>query len=140
MCSTGIANGTERNDLTGGNYAHSDDALPAGWGYQNVGRVVQLGPEVETLHVVDLLYASADHMEYVVTPEDGLLVKLPQEVDPRHAALFGMASVAMHSCRNADLRIGEEVLIVAEAARVYEALRDRTGELFGNRIHVGIEW
>ena len=101
---------------------------------------MQLGPEVETLHVVDLLYASADHMEYVVTPEDGLLVKLPQEVDPRHAALFGMASVAMHSCRNADLRIGEEVLIVAEAARVYEALRDRTGELFGNRIHVGIEW
>ena len=29
MCSTGIANGTERNDLTGGNFAHSDDALPA---------------------------------------------------------------------------------------------------------------
>ena len=34
---SGITNGTEHNDLVGGNYAHPDDALPAGWGYQHVG-------------------------------------------------------------------------------------------------------
>lgn len=27
---SGITNGTERNDLIGGNYAHTDDTLPAG--------------------------------------------------------------------------------------------------------------
>ena len=43
---TGVTNGTERNDLIRGNYAHPDEALPAGWGYQNVGRVIEVGPDV----------------------------------------------------------------------------------------------
>ena len=30
---SGITNGTEYNDLVGGNYAYPDDALPAGWGW-----------------------------------------------------------------------------------------------------------
>ena len=84
---SGVTNGTERNDLLDGNYAHPDEALPAGWGYQNVGRVVELGPDVARLEVGDVLYASADHMEYVVP--------------------------------------------VAEAARVYELLRDAPHELMG---------
>jgi 2-desacetyl-2-hydroxyethyl bacteriochlorophyllide A dehydrogenase len=109
---SGITNGSERNDLIGGNWAHSDEDLPAGWGYQNVGRVVEVGPEARELAVGDLLYLSADHAEYVIRPETGLLIKLPATVDPRHAALFGMASVAMHTCRNADLRMGERVLVV----------------------------
>jgi 2-desacetyl-2-hydroxyethyl bacteriochlorophyllide A dehydrogenase len=109
---SGITNGTERNDLLGGNYAHPDEALPAGWGYQNVGRVTAVGPEAATLRIGDLAYLSADHMEYVVMPENGLVVKLPDGVDPQHAAVFGMASVAMRTCRNADLRMGERVLVV----------------------------
>lgn len=109
---SGITNGTERNDLLGGNYATPDEELPAGWGYQNVGRVVEVGESVETVSPGDIFYLSADHMEYVVTAEGGLYVRLPETVDPREAALFGMASVAMRSCRNADLRLGEQVLIV----------------------------
>ena len=111
---TGITNGTERNDLTGGNYASPDEKLPAGWGYQNVGRVIETGPDVKQLQVGDVLYLSADHMETVVRPEGGLLIKLPEDVDPTHAALFGMASVAMRSCRHADLRMGQRVLIVGQ--------------------------
>ena len=111
---SGITNGTEHNDLVGGNYAHADGALPAGWGYQQVGRVIETGPDAAQLAVGDLVYINADHMEYVVTREDGLLIKLPQEVDPTHAALFGMTGVAMHSCRHADLRMGERVLIVGQ--------------------------
>jgi len=109
---SGVTNGTERNDLLGGNYAHPDDALPACWGYQNVGRVVETGPDVAELKVGDVLYLSADHVESVVVPEDGLLIQLPPSVDPTHAALFGMASVAMRTCRHADLRMGESALVV----------------------------
>jgi 2-desacetyl-2-hydroxyethyl bacteriochlorophyllide A dehydrogenase len=111
---SGVTNGTERNDLTGGNYAHPDEKLPAGWGYQNVGRVVETGPDVQDLAVGDVLYVSRDHTEYALMEEDGLLVKLPPEVDQRQAALFGMASVAMRSCRHADLRMGECVLVVGQ--------------------------
>jgi len=109
---SGITNGTERNDLVRGNYAHRDEQLPAGWGYQNVGRVIEAGPDVKTLRVGDLLYLSQDHTEYCVVPEDSLLVRLPPEIDPRQAALFGMASVATRSCRNADLRLGQTFLVV----------------------------
>ena len=109
---SGITNGTERNDLIRGNYAHADAQLPAGWGYQNVGQVVELGSDVKRLQMGDVLFMSQDHMEYCVTSEDGLLIHLPPEVDPRHAAMFGMASVAMHSCRHAELRMGQRFLIV----------------------------
>jgi 2-desacetyl-2-hydroxyethyl bacteriochlorophyllide A dehydrogenase len=109
---SGITNGTERNDPIGGNYAHPDEALPAGWGYQNVGEVIQVGPDVRELKIGDLLYMSQDHLEFCLESEDGLHIELPEEVNLKEAALFGMAGVAMRSCRNADLRMGDKLLIV----------------------------
>ena len=113
---TGVTNGTERNDLLAGNYATSDAALPSPLGYQNVGEVTDVGPDVARLKVGDVLFSGvrlvSDHLEYVVVPEDELLVPLPDSVDRRHAALLGMASVAMHVCRSVDVRDGERVLIV----------------------------
>jgi 2-desacetyl-2-hydroxyethyl bacteriochlorophyllide A dehydrogenase len=109
---SGITNGTERNDLVRGNYANPDEALPAGWGYQNVGEVVGTGPDVKDLAVGDVIYSSNDHTEFCIAEENGLVVKIPTEVDRVHAALFGMASVAMRSVRNADLRMGQSFLVV----------------------------
>ncbi len=109
---TGISNGTERNDLVGGNYAHPDDMLPAGWGYQNVGEVIQVGPEVKTLQVGDRVFLNLDHTEYGLMAEDDLLVKLPPEVDPKQAALFGVAGVAVHDVRRAGTKLGDHALVV----------------------------
>jgi 2-desacetyl-2-hydroxyethyl bacteriochlorophyllide A dehydrogenase len=87
--------------------------LPTGGlGYQNVGRVTEVGPEVKDLKHGDVLYMSVEHAEYSVVPEDGLLLKLPESVDRTHAALFGVSAVAMHTCRNAELKVGERVLVV----------------------------
>ena len=110
---SGITNGTERNQLIGGNYAPKDEQLPTGGnGYQNVGRVIEVGPDVSELQVGDVLYMSAIHAEYVVMAEDDLLIKLPDSIDRTEAALFGMTSVAMRTCRNTELKMGEQVLIV----------------------------
>ncbi len=109
---SGVTNGTERNDLIRGNYCKPDEALPAPWGYQNVGEVIEIGTMVQKVKVGDMVYSSADHVEYAVFDENFLFTKLPQEVDPKEAALFGMASVAMRTCRNANIRMGERVLIV----------------------------
>jgi 2-desacetyl-2-hydroxyethyl bacteriochlorophyllide A dehydrogenase len=108
---SGITNGTERNALIGGNYAPADEHLPMPTGYQNVGRVIETGPDVRELQIGDLVYSSADHVEFAVFPEDWLLTRLPDAVDPVHAALFGMASVALNTSRNAELRLGETVLV-----------------------------
>ncbi len=111
---TGLTNGTERNQLIGGNYSAPDERLPAGGGYQNVGRVIETGPGVTQLQHGDLIYASKDHVERFTIPEDGLLLKLPADISPAEAALFGISGVAMHCCRRIDLRIGEKVLIVGQ--------------------------
>lgn len=110
---SGITNGTERNQLIGGNYAPKDEQLPtSGGGYQNVGRVIEVGPDVKELQAGDVLYMSAAHSEYIVIAEDDLLIKLPDSIDHTEAALFGMTSVAMRTCRNTELEMGERVLIV----------------------------
>ena len=129
---TGITNGTERNDLVGGNYAQPDSNLPALWGYQNVGRVVEAGAGVTTLHVGDLLYMSRDHCEHCVTDEGGLQIKLPDSIDPTQAALFGVASVAMRTCRNADIRMGEQILVVG--AGVIGQVAAQIANVMGGRV------
>ena len=111
---TGLTNGTERNQLIGGNYAPSDESLPSGGGYQNVGRVIETGPDVSQLQVGNLIYASVDHLERFTISENGLLYKLPDDVDPVEAALFGISGVAMHCCRRVEPRIGQRVLIVGQ--------------------------
>ena len=109
---SGITNGTEANHLVGGNYAPCDDQLPAGFGYQNVGQVIEVGPDVRALAIGQIVFASRDHMEFCLQPENGLSIRLPENIDQKHAALFGMASVAMRVCRRADLRMGNRLLIV----------------------------
>lgn len=111
---TGLTNGTERNQLIGGNYAPADENLPSGGGYQNVGRVIETGPDVTQLQVGDLIYASVDHVERFKIQENGLLLKLPSDIAPSDAALFGISGVAMHCCRRVEPRIGEKVLIVGQ--------------------------
>ena len=109
---SGITNGTERNDLLGGNYAHEDGKLPAVGGYQNVGEVIEVGSGVQDLEFGDLLYMSQRHLEFCIEPEDLLHIKLPAEIKLEEAALFGVAGVAMRCCRNANLRIGDRMLVV----------------------------
>ena len=128
---TGLTNGTERNQLIGGNYSASSERLPTTDGYQNVGRVIETGPDVKDLQIGDLIYASVNHVERFTIPEDGLLLKLPEDVDPGEAALFGISGVAMHCCRRIDPRIGEKVLIVGQgcigmfAAQIMNAMGAR---------------
>jgi 2-desacetyl-2-hydroxyethyl bacteriochlorophyllide A dehydrogenase len=109
---SGVTNGSERNILIRGNYAPPDNALPAPWGYQNVGEVVATGPDVRNLKTGDVLFMSCDHLAFCVVDEEGLLVKLPIEIDPKEAALFGMASVAMRTVRHAELKVGDRLLVV----------------------------
>ena len=129
---TGLTNGTERNVMMGGNYG---GRWPSRCGYQNVGRVLAVGMGVTDLQVGDLVFSGdfCQHTEYFAAPvaTDKLWVKLPDSVDPRHAALFGVAGVAVHDVRRADVRLGERVLVVgagpigqltAQAARLAGAV------------------
>ena len=128
---SGITNGTERNQLHKGNYAPGDRLLPMPTGYQTVGRVIETGPDTQSLQVGDLIFvgkSTGGHLDYIVVAEDELLIKLPDEVDLREAAIYGMAAVALNTVRNAALKIGEKVLVVGagcvgQAAAQFAALQ-----------------
>ena len=108
---SGLTNGTERNVLMGGNYGGK---LPARCGYQNVGRILEVGEGCEGWQEGDLLFCGdfCQHVAFFNANPDGLVVKIPSSVDPKHAALFGMAGVAMHDVRRAETKLGDRVLIV----------------------------
>ncbi|MDE0299654.1 MAG: zinc-binding alcohol dehydrogenase [Candidatus Poribacteria bacterium] len=109
---SGITNGTERNELLRGNYSRKDHELPVTGGYQNVGEVIEVDSGVRDLALGDLVYMSQSHLEFCLEPDHRLHIKLPAEIEPVEAALFGVAGVAMRCCRNADLRIGDRMLVV----------------------------
>ena len=120
LCKTllsGITNGTERNSMMGGNYGGSYPAQP---GYQNVARVVDIGPDVHAYKVGDTIFSGGHHKHIgyftpdVAAPEhhDNLILKLPECLDLQWACLFGMAGVAMHDVRRSNVGLGERALVV----------------------------
>ena len=111
---SGITNGTERNDLLGGVYATPDDGLPAGNGYQNVGEVIAIGSDVEYASVGDIVFSYSDHTELARIDENMEVVVLPASVDPTHASLFGMASVALRAVACATPEAADRVLVVGD--------------------------
>lgn len=129
---TGLSNGTERNFLMGGNYG---GFWPSRCGYQNVGRVIAVGVGVKEIDVGDIIFSGdfCQHTQYFAAPAtpDKLWVKLADSIDPKKAALLGVASVAIHDVRRAGLTLGEQVLVVgagiigqftAQAARLAGAI------------------
>ena len=82
--------------------------------------VIEVPKSVKTYTRGDLIFSGnfSQHVEYfsvnVSEPEDetNWVIKLPGSIDPQEAALFGMASVAMHDVRRADVKLGERVLVI----------------------------
>jgi threonine dehydrogenase-like Zn-dependent dehydrogenase len=90
---------------------------------------------VQGVAVGDLVFSGdfCQHTEYFAAPAaaDNLWLKLPAAVKPQHAALFGVASVALHDVRRAGVRLGERALVIgagpigqltAQAARLAGAV------------------
>ena len=126
---SGLSNGTERNVLLGGNYGGS---WPSRCGYQCVSRVIEVGARISGFHAGDIVYTGTfpGHVPYHTARETDLIIKLPGDIDLRHAALFGVATVPIHDIRRANISIDDQVLVVgagvvgqfaAQAARVVGA-------------------
>lgn len=124
LCRTlvsGLTNGTERNVLLGENYG---GPFPQRVGYQRVAEIVERGGGVSRLgyRTGDTIFCGRHHghAEYftcnVANPSDPnlLVIKLPKDgsIDPIGASLFGIASVALHDVRRANVRLGEELLVI----------------------------
>ncbi|MBN1415978.1 MAG: bi-domain-containing oxidoreductase [Bacteroidales bacterium] len=87
---------------------------PSALGYSCAGEVIATGSKIKGFKVGDRVACgglNAVHADVVAIPEN-LCVKIPDDVDLKHAAFATIASIAIQGIRQADLRMGENCLII----------------------------
>jgi len=112
---TAITNGTERHAFLI-EHGYGGGAFPSRHGYQHVGEVVAVGEAVQTLAIGDWLYCGdyVGHRGWHVVDEHGLVSKLPDTMDRKYCALFGVAGVALRSVRRMGVGAGDNVWVVGQ--------------------------
>ncbi|NLF29292.1 MAG: zinc-binding dehydrogenase [Planctomycetes bacterium] len=124
---SGLSNGTERSFLMGGSYG--GERWPQRIAYQHVSQVVECGSRITRLAVGDIVYTGRchGHVEYHLARESDLIVRLPEGLDLKVAALMGVASVSFHDARRGRIAPEDNVVVfgagligqfAAQAARV----------------------
>jgi threonine dehydrogenase-like Zn-dependent dehydrogenase len=96
-------------------------------GYEEVGEIVEVGPDVETLAPGDRVFGTWGHRTHHVWTEAAALERrLPAGADPRIGVFSHIGAVALNGVHDARIRMGDLVVvfglgvpgqIVAQAAR-----------------------
>ncbi len=119
---SGISVGTERWLITG---QRTDAPFPTITGYQNCGVVEEVGSMVKsvvvgervsvgTTRVVPPIHQGwAGHVETVIA-DAGLVVGIPDAVSWESAALERLAAVGLRGVRMANIRYGDNVVIIGQ--------------------------
>ena len=126
---SGISAGTELTAYRGSNpYLHKQwDAsrklfLPAeqptlqypvsGWGYEEVGEVIELGSEVQGVSMGDIIYGTWGHRTHHIIGEDYARDRIQaKSLDPIFGIFSQIGSIAMNGVHDARIRIGETVAL-----------------------------
>lgn len=88
--------------------------MPSPLGYSCVGEVIEVGGDITDFKVGDLIACGggrAFHAEVVSIPKN-LCVRVPQKVDMNFAAFTTIGAIALQGIRQADLRMGENCVII----------------------------
>lgn len=87
---------------------------PSALGYSCAGQVIAVGSEIKSIQVGDYVAcggSGAVHAEVVCVPRN-LCVQVPKTVDISHAAFTTIAAIAIQGIRQADLRFGENCVVI----------------------------
>lgn len=154
---SGITNGTERHSMLG-EHAWANAPFPSRHGYQNVGRIAEVGGDVTVFKPGDWVYCGhyIGHRGWIVVDAAGapaaalgasLTVKLPDALDKQSCALLGVAGVAMRGIRRARVAPAQNVWVAgvgligqfaAQAARAVGA-RVTVGDISERRLAIAKE-
>lgn len=104
-----------------------------GWGYSEVGRVVEVAEDVELPRVGDLVHGIWGHRSDAVLPASSLAWRvLPPHADPLLGTFARVGSIALNAVLAADVRLGEQVAIFGQG--VIGLLATRLATLSGGRV------
>jgi len=84
-------------------------------GYSSAGTVISVSEDITCIKVGDRVACAgagyANHADVAFVPKN-LCVKVPDNVDLKNACFTTVGSIAMQGVRNADVRVGENVVVV----------------------------
>jgi 2-desacetyl-2-hydroxyethyl bacteriochlorophyllide A dehydrogenase len=83
-----------------------------GWGYEEVGEVVEIGPDARGLSVGDRVYGTWGHRTHTVQQgERAARRRLHPDVDPRIGIFSQIGAIGLNLVLDADIHIGETVAV-----------------------------
>ncbi|MFI6811103.1 zinc-binding alcohol dehydrogenase [Nonomuraea sp. NPDC050328] len=105
----------------------------AGWGYQEVGEVVEAAPDVTDPPVGSLVWGVWGHRAEAVLPADRLAGHvLPPGVDPLVGVFARVGAIALNAVHAADIHLGDQLAIFGQG--VIGLLATRLARLSGARV------
>jgi 2-desacetyl-2-hydroxyethyl bacteriochlorophyllide A dehydrogenase len=88
-------------------------SFPVKYGYASVGRVVDIGSGVSGLAEGDLVFAFNPHETCYTVPAT-VVIRLPQELDPRRGVFAANVETALNALLDAAPRLGERVVVIGQ--------------------------
>jgi 2-desacetyl-2-hydroxyethyl bacteriochlorophyllide A dehydrogenase len=83
-----------------------------GWGYEEVGEVVEIGASVTAVHEGDRVWGTWGHRSETVLAEEQAAARvLPREADPRIGIFSQIGAIALNVILDADIHVGETVAV-----------------------------
>jgi len=87
----------------------------SGWGYSEVGEVVEVATDVTEPAVGDVVYGIWGHRSDAVLPAARLAVqRMPAGVPPIHGVFFRVGAIALNAVLAADVKLGDRLAIYGQ--------------------------
>ncbi|SDU40482.1 zinc-dependent alcohol dehydrogenase [Jiangella alkaliphila] len=87
----------------------------SGWGYQEVGQVTEVAPDVTSPRAGDVVYGIWGHRAETVVPAVIAARRLlPAGVDPVHGVFARVGAIALNAVLAADVHLGEHVAVFGQ--------------------------
>lgn len=84
----------------------------SGWGYEEVGEVIEVDPEVTTLKVGDIVYGTWGHRTHHILQEEYASQRIkPKGLDPILAIYSHLGPIALNGILDANIHVGETVAV-----------------------------
>jgi threonine dehydrogenase-like Zn-dependent dehydrogenase len=84
----------------------------SGWGYEDVGEVIEVHPDITTLQVGDILYGTWGHRTHHILQEDYANKRIkPDGLDPILAIYSHLGPIALNGILDANIHVGETVAV-----------------------------
>ncbi|WP_407359553.1 zinc-binding alcohol dehydrogenase [Microbacterium sp. LBN7] len=105
----------------------------SGWGYSEVGQVVEVADDVTDVRVGDVVHGIWGHRSDAVVPAAAVVGRIvPDGVDPVLGTFARVGAIALNGVLAADVRLGEQVAVFGQG--VIGLLATRLASLSGGRV------